>query len=90
MQRVYWYATQKRSITKISIQLFRQRLSHKSASRAAEEKQTGFCRYIATNKVTLWSASYSARVVYTKTFIHLSVAGSLEIKVVDIYLHFGE
>ena len=32
--------------------------------------------YIVTNKVTLWAASYSARVVYTKTIIHLSVRES--------------
>ena len=30
-------------------------------------------QYIVTNKVTLWSASYSACVVYTKTIIQLSV-----------------
>ena len=42
----------------------------------SEEKQNDFCRYIA-NKVTLWSASYSARVVYAKT--------SVSVKVVDIY-----
>ena len=41
--------------------------------RAAEDKQNGLCRHIVTNKVTLWSASYSACVVYTKTIIHLSV-----------------
>ena len=35
--------------------------------------QNGFCRYIFTNKVTLWASSYSACVVYTKTIIHLSV-----------------
>ena len=29
--------------------------------------------YIITDKVILWSASYSACVVYTKTIIHLSV-----------------
>ena len=29
--------------------------------------------YIVTNKVSLWAASYSACVVYTKTIIHLSV-----------------
>ena len=34
------------------------------------------CRYIITNKVTLWAASYSACVVYTKTIIHLSVGES--------------
>ena len=28
--------------------------------RAAEEKQNGFCQYIVADKVTLWSASYSA------------------------------
>ena len=31
---------------------------------------------IVTNKVTLWFASYSACVVYTKTIIHLSVGES--------------
>ena len=41
--------------------------------RAAEEKQNGCCRFIVTNKVTLWAASYSACVVDTKTIIHLSV-----------------
>ena len=44
--------------------------------RAAEEKQNGFSRYIVTNKITLWAASYSACVVYTKTIIHLSVGES--------------
>ena len=44
--------------------------------RAAEQKQNGFCRYIVTNKATLWSASYSACVVYTKPIIHLSVGES--------------
>ena len=43
----------------------------------------GNCHKI--NKVTLWAASYSACVVYTKTIIHLSVG-----KRVDIYLHFDE
>ena len=42
--------------------------------------------YIVTNKLTLWSASYSAYVVYTKTIIHLSVKESGGYK----YLHFGE
>ena len=42
--------------------------------RAAEQK--GFCRNIVTNKVTLWSTSYSACVVYNKTIIHLSVGVS--------------
>ena len=37
--------------------------------RAAEEKQSDFCRCTFTNKVTLWAASYSACVVYTKTII---------------------
>ena len=41
--------------------------------RAAEKKQNGFCRYIVTNKVTVWSVSYSVCVVYTKTLIQLSV-----------------
>ena len=43
---------------------------------AAEEKQNGFCRDNVTSKVTLWAASYSASVVYTKTIIHLSVGES--------------
>ena len=43
---------------------------------AAEEKQNCLCQYIVTNKVTLWVASYSACVVYTKTIIHLSVGES--------------
>ena len=51
----------------------------------AEEKQNGFCRYIVTNKLTLWAASYSACVVYTKTIIHLGVGER-----VYIHLHFGE
>ena len=38
-----------------------------------EEKQDGFCRYIFTDKFTLWAANYSACVVYTKTIIHVSV-----------------
>ena len=43
----------------------------------AAEKKKGFCRNIVTNKVTLWSTSYSACVVYTKTIIiHLSVGVS--------------
>ena len=33
-------------------------------------------QYIVTSKVTLWAASYSACVVYTKTIIHLSVGES--------------
>ena len=44
--------------------------------RAAEEKQNSFCWYIVTNKVTLWTATYSACMVYTKTIIHLSVGES--------------
>ena len=44
--------------------------------RAAKEKQNGFCHYFFTNKVTLWAASYSASVVYTKTIIHLGVGVS--------------
>ena len=35
-----------------------------------------FSRYIVTNKITLWSSSYSACAVYTKTIIHLSVGES--------------
>ena len=48
---------------------------------AAEEKQNGFCRYIVTNKVSLWAPSYSACVVYTKTIIHLSVSERLRARV---------
>ena len=44
--------------------------------RTADEKQNGFRRYIVTNKVALWAASYSACVVYTKTIIYLSVGQS--------------
>ena len=44
--------------------------------RAAKEKQTGFCRYIFTNKVTLWAACCSACVLYTKTIIRLTVGES--------------
>ena len=44
--------------------------------RAAEEKQNSLCRYIFKNKVTLWVASYSACLVYTKTIIQLSVGES--------------
>ena len=43
---------------------------------AAEEKQNCFCRYIVTNKVAFWAASYSACVEHTKTIIHLSVGES--------------
>ena len=39
--------------------------------RAAEEKRNGFCRCIVTLKVTLWSDSYSACVVYAETIIHI-------------------
>ena len=53
--------------------------------RAAEEKQNGYCQHIVTNNVTLWAASYSACVVYTKTIVT-----SMSVKVVDIYLHFVE
>ena len=30
------------------------------------------CRYLVRNKIMFWSASYSACVVYTKTFINRS------------------
>ena len=45
-------------------------------SEQPEKRQNGFCLYIVSNKVTLWAASYSAYVVYTKTIIHLSVGES--------------
>ena len=46
----------------------------------------GFCRFIFTNKVTLWVASYSACVVYTKTIIHLSVGEELFIIIIIIII----
>ena len=45
-------------------------------SEQPKKKQNGFFWYIITNKVTLWFASYSACVVYTKTIIHLSFGES--------------
>ena len=45
------------------------------------------CQYIVINKITLLSASYSACVIYTKTIILFTI---LLVKVVDIFLHFGE
>ena len=56
--------------------LVKLRISFAIYLRAAEGKQNGFCCYIFTNKVTLWAATYSTRVVYTKTIIHLSVGES--------------
>jgi len=53
--------------------------SHPIHLQAAEEKQNGFpfqIKLLETSKVNLWSASYSAGVVYTKTIIHLSVGES--------------
>ena len=44
--------------------------------RAAKECGRNFCRYIVSNKVALWVASYSACVVYTKTIMPLSVGES--------------
>ena len=44
-----------------------------------------FVGILSQNKVALWAASYSACVVYTKT-----IFTSVSVKVVDIYLHFGE
>ena len=83
---VYTITTQVNSAFRVrwlaSSEIISQLLYH---LRAAEEKQNGFCRYIVTTKVTLWAASYSACVVYTKTTIHLSVGER-----VDIYLYFGE
>ena len=35
-----------------------------------------FVAIFSQNEVTLWAASYSACVVYTKTIIHLSVGES--------------
>ena len=48
-----------------------------------KKNKKGFCSYFVADKVTLWTASYSACVVYTKTIIQLSVG-----EVVDIYPHF--
>ena len=60
---------------------------------SSRSKTNGFGRYIFTNKVTLWAASYSAGVVYTKTIIHLSVgesSGYMPSRATTIHLHFGE
>ena len=38
---------------------------------AEKEKENGFCQYIVTNNIALWSTSYSACVVFTKTIVHL-------------------
>ena len=46
-------------------------------SEQPKKKQNGFCWYMVTNtKVTLWVASYSVCVAYTKTIIHLRVGES--------------
>ena len=42
------------------------------------KNKNGLRRYIVTNTAALWAAGYSARVVYTKTIIHLSVGESGE------------
>ena len=44
---------------------------------SGQRKTTWFCLYIVTNKVTLWAASYSACVVYTKRIVHLRVCESI-------------
>ena len=49
---------------------------------AANKKQNGFRRYIVTNKVALWAASYSACVVYTKT---INLFTSVLVKVADTF-----
>ena len=41
-----------------------------NTSEQPKKNKMAFGRYIVTNKVTLWAASYSACVVYTKTIIH--------------------
>ena len=56
--------------------LFGQPLIHTRNFSAREFFCPTICRYIVQNKVTLWSPSYSACVVYTKTIIHLSVGES--------------
>ena len=62
---------------------------------AREFFYAAICGYIVENKVTIWSASYSACVVYTKTIIHPSVGesgGYLPRREISttIHLHFGE
>ena len=54
-------------------------------SEQAKKKQNGFCRYIVTDKVTLWAASYWACVVILKQLFT-----SVLVKVVYTYLHFGD
>ena len=45
------------------------------------KKKNSFCRFIFTNKVTIWAASYSACVVYILKQLFITVS----VKVVDIF-----
>ena len=63
--------SRERLVSRLGNEFFTYKKFHTFHLRAAEEKQNGFCRYIITNKVTLWFARRSACVVYTKTIIHL-------------------
>ena len=53
--------------------------------RAAEEKQNGFCRYIITKKLL-----FGPLVIQLVWYILKQLFTSVLVKVVDIYLHFGE
>ena len=68
-------------------------------SEQPEKNKRAFVAIFSQKKVTLWVASYSACVVYTKTIIHLSVGecgGYLPRRFAarwistTIRLHFGE
>ena len=68
-------------------------------SEQPKKNKIAFVAIFSQIKVTLWAASYSASVVYTKTIIHLSVGESggylprrfaaRQIST-TIHLHFGE
>ena len=53
--------------------------------RAAKEKQNGFCRYIFTNKLL-----FGPLVIQLVWYILKQLFTSVLVKVVYIYLHFGE
>ena len=60
--------------------------------RAAEEKENGFCRYILTNKVTLWAASYSPRYIVKSILksivipaICLALSGAINSRIAELH-----
>ena len=58
--------------------------------RAADKKQNGFRRYIVTNKVALWAASYSACVSVSVKVVDIYLAAAARQISTTIHLHFGE